>query len=767
MINWFISFSDRPLKLPLISTKLINMKQQKRKRGITIIWKVTLFATASFFLSGLVYWHNNFKESSSLRKNQSLNHRFLNEDEDDQDREREDDENGPDGEGDHDQNGHHSVNYFSNYELEDSSTAQSSIPYLTLENVTGTMSISLFIILLSIGFESMKHFIEHSADPKLGTIISALWGELTVLGFVSIIVHYLSHSESVAEMSAKIFGSSEWIIEMFERVHYIIFYVMIISVCNTCLMMLGWSRIDRYWRKMNRMSENISMQHTKTIEEVVTSSKKATCNRCSRRRVNGSVKLRQIIMFHGLREEFILERSVDPPFNRINCEHRVPEDFNFGNYLSICLSQTLSQVIEKETSTWSCLIIFLLIFYCISLMFASMPLALPWVWVGFAFLLIPLDYFMGVHLTNLLENMIVHTHIDEMFVQKPGDAIKGLESHQAEVITPYDCMPDEPKVHINDKSNLPPWCQIDLNHYMGTRPILARLFALNENPSRLDTLYLNERHGPTVYMMYLQMSQLFIALYCAVLIMTFMPVVRAHSDSSTFQQFVVFSVLPVLAHCQIKRTIIVDASVVSCVGLHRKPSVVADVIREQKMARAIRLFVALHELIIPVASGEKKPNQAKEETGIKRDLELCYTEASAIFDAFGGKDGVLSSQEFCKFITAMHLKDVDGNSILGMLDANGDGVVSRDEFIQWYADNTIKKKSMDIKERARFLYALFDHDGNGVITLGEFKATLDSLQMGFTITEVGAIVKELDINGDGYISIVEFESVLRKYGEYM
>ena len=54
-----------------------------------------------------------------------------------------------------------------------------------------TLSIVLVLIFLTIVFEKTKHHAEHAAGRVLGPLVDALFGELTVLGFLSVITFCL------------------------------------------------------------------------------------------------------------------------------------------------------------------------------------------------------------------------------------------------------------------------------------------------------------------------------------------------------------------------------------------------------------------------------------------------------------------------------------------------------------------------------------------------------------------------------------------------
>jgi Ca2+-binding EF-hand superfamily protein len=66
-------------------------------------------------------------------------------------------------------------------------------------------------------------------------------------------------------------------------------------------------------------------------------------------------------------------------------------------------------------------------------------------------------------------------------------------------------------------------------------------------------------------------------------------------------------------------------------------------------------------------------------------------------------------------------------------------------------------------QMARELFSIFDIDGSGNVTLNEFVKTLEAFNLGFTIEDIGEILHELDEDGNGSISLKEFENVTVKY----
>ena len=92
--------------------------------------------------------------------------------------------------------------------------------------------------------------------------------------------------------------------------------------------------------------------------ETVTTNRSATLYRANEEQ----------LLFEALRHEFILERDVEPPFCPAPQEHRVPENFAFGRYLSISLGQFVAHAVELDNWTLKFFVLATIIYYTIDLM---------------------------------------------------------------------------------------------------------------------------------------------------------------------------------------------------------------------------------------------------------------------------------------------------------------------------------------------------------------------------------------------------------------
>jgi calmodulin len=106
------------------------------------------------------------------------------------------------------------------------------------------------------------------------------------------------------------------------------------------------------------------------------------------------------------------------------------------------------------------------------------------------------------------------------------------------------------------------------------------------------------------------------------------------------------------------------------------------------------------------------------------------------------------------------MSDSEVDTIFAMADHNRDGTVSRDEFLVWSVLSR-ESGSKDKKVLAQQMFEIFDRDGDGSIQISELVEVLRGLKnTGLTTDEIVALALELDANGDGEISLEEFEAIV-------
>jgi len=160
------------------------------------------------------------------------------------------------------------------------------------------------------------------------------------------------------------------------------------------------------------------------------------------------------------------------------------------------------------------------------------------------------------------------------------------------------------------------------------------------------------------------------------------------------------------------------------------------------------------------------------------------------FDANG--DGFLSPPEFRHALTQLRLglSDDELAWLLSRLDINADGMVSYEEFlthlfrsahdpsiarvgpafVEHFATRDESARTMWQKVAQAFrdrgvplrqVFALFDGDGDGVISREELFDAFKLMQLGLSEVDAEHLMRDIDVNEDGQVSIHEFANRLQ------
>jgi hypothetical protein len=215
-------------------------------------------------------------------------------------------------------------------------------------------AIVVLLIVLTIAFEEAKHHIEHTADRSMKPIIASLFGEMTVLGFLSIFTFCVTQLGFFTELSISIFGheEEEELLETFETVHYMLFFIMVFFVTSVLSLVASAKNTEQKWRTMNRacQDETYMEQVYAMPGDYPTNFLSYLCNFL----LPGTAKKdyrNDLKLFAAVRQEFLLERALEPPFGSHET-NKLPADFHFGRYLSINLAHTLQHAVHIQISTW-------------------------------------------------------------------------------------------------------------------------------------------------------------------------------------------------------------------------------------------------------------------------------------------------------------------------------------------------------------------------------------------------------------------------------
>ena len=98
------------------------------------------------------------------------------------------------------------------------------------------------------------------------------------------------------------------------------------------------------------------------------------------------------------------------------------------------------------------------------------------------------------------------------------------------------------------------------------------------------------------------------------------------------------------------------------------------------------------------------------------------------------------------------------------LDLDGDGDITKDEFIKWIVKQNDGSKP-SVEELAQILFDMFDSDKSGSISVQEFIEKLQTVAKDLSLDDITMIARELDEDQSGSIEMVEFKEFLEKHSE--
>ena len=87
---------------------------------------------------------------------------------------------------------------------------------LSLTDLRVIIAIALLLILLTVGFEMCKELLEESVPEDFEIILEKFFGELTVLGFLSMCTFLVSKTGTLEKISEHVFGEEEELLEYVE-----------------------------------------------------------------------------------------------------------------------------------------------------------------------------------------------------------------------------------------------------------------------------------------------------------------------------------------------------------------------------------------------------------------------------------------------------------------------------------------------------------------------------------------------------------------------
>lgn len=312
--------------------------------------------------------------------------------------------------------------------------------------------------------------------------------------------------------------------------------------------------------------------------------------------------------------------------------------------------------------------------------------------------------------------------------------------------------------------------------------------------TKQDMLYWRGRRGPKAYRILFQIQLVYTTAYISLLILSFIQHMFEVSSIQGAVLYTILSLYPAFVLVTKYPSLAANMTMASTFGVHQRPQAISQVIREEKMDRIVRSLVVMYKLEKAAQSkfalagdsgshgAHHGHNPVTHRRGLSEehyngdDFDAESPELLAVSKAFDAldisRDGKIQSDEVRRIFEALgvgHTNEDHIRAMVAILDKNVDGSITKDEFLSFYLEHVLAAEDGShnadphhfLHELAHNLYHRFDRNGNGQITLAEFKSLLDSFSVEFTVNEIGNLVNELDEHDDGTVGEHEFHRLLQ------
>jgi Ca2+-binding EF-hand superfamily protein len=225
------------------------------------------------------------------------------------------------------------------------------------------------LVIVTIVFEFMKDYAIDSTNKFTRPIVLTLFGEMTVLGFLSVVTFIVGYGGGLDDLSEDLFGDTAegYVENTLETIHYSLFLVMILTIIQVfSILAIGHAADDKFERfnEVAQHEDNMLkiLKKAELLNEVNTASwlyDYLVNPYAAWIKHTEFEEIEQKILFYSLRKEQIMRRSPQPPFEVMEEAKHLPPNFDFAMYQSINLSTFLIKVVNFTPWTWFGLFILL------------------------------------------------------------------------------------------------------------------------------------------------------------------------------------------------------------------------------------------------------------------------------------------------------------------------------------------------------------------------------------------------------------------------
>ncbi|KAH6766622.1 calmodulin-like 38 [Perilla frutescens var. hirtella] len=126
------------------------------------------------------------------------------------------------------------------------------------------------------------------------------------------------------------------------------------------------------------------------------------------------------------------------------------------------------------------------------------------------------------------------------------------------------------------------------------------------------------------------------------------------------------------------------------------------------------------------------------------------------FDSNG--DGKICPVELQRCVGAIvgEMTEEEAADTVALLDSDGDGLLSLEDFVRVVEDAAEEEKASDLKAA----FKMYEMEGSGCITPNSLRRMLSKLGERRSIDQCGDMIAPFDLNADGVLSFQEFQLMM-------
>jgi Ca2+-binding EF-hand superfamily protein len=226
----------------------------------------------------------------------------------------------------------------------------------------------LVVILLSLAFETgqdkLRDYLKEHDKEDMISLVDTVFKEITVLGFIGLFVYVMTHTGALTDLAIAVYGEAaagDAISESFEKVHMIIFSVMMVFIFQALVMMHMANQQSEKWEKWERaqargidgdtvesqlVAEGFLNADREKAEKPVTQ----TTNPLTRLLQAGGV--RELIQWRAIRHVFLWPHEEHDGIRETTIKPKQPSSFHIADYFTKRVYDIFEDIIEVDQITW-------------------------------------------------------------------------------------------------------------------------------------------------------------------------------------------------------------------------------------------------------------------------------------------------------------------------------------------------------------------------------------------------------------------------------